>query len=81
MFSLSFSLLSSTKMNLCVAEMAFSEAVQCNELNAWHCVAMRQHFLTGMAQRGKCANLGGLAKISTPAAARVGRSGNKTRRT
>lgn len=42
-------------------------------MNALHCVATRQHFLTGMVQRGKCANLGGLTKISTPAVARVGK--------
>lgn len=46
-------------------------------MNALHCVAMRQHSLTGMVQRGKNANLGGLATISAPAEARVGRSENK----
>lgn len=46
-------------------------------MNALHRVAMRQHSLTGMVQRGKNANLGGLATISAPAEAGVGRSENK----
>lgn len=46
-------------------------------MNALHCVAMRRHSLTGMVQRGKYANLGGLATTSAPAEARVGRSENK----
>lgn len=75
MLSLSVFLHFLTEMNLCAAEMAFSETVLCNWMTALRCVAMRQHFLTGIVQKGKCANLGALAKISTPAVARVVRSG------